>query len=79
MAKVQFAEFVSVSSQKVRMFGEIARSHVQNSLFSRHPNLSSTHPSSQTKMSVSLTPSTSLGFHSRFFLAFFSFLYLLSL
>ncbi|PFH54099.1 hypothetical protein AMATHDRAFT_83601 [Amanita thiersii Skay4041] len=64
MAKVQFAEFAVVSSHKVRMFGEIARSHVQGSLFSRH-NLSSDahHPSSQPKMSVALNPSTSLGFH----------------
>lgn len=66
MAKVQFAEFAFVSSQKVRMFGEIARSHVQGSLFSRHSNLSSTHPPPQ--MSVALHPSTSLGFHRAFFL-----------
>jgi hypothetical protein len=64
MAKVQFAEFAFVSPQKVRMFGEIARSHVHGSLFSRHSNLSSTHSPPQNPMSVALHPSTALGFHS---------------
>ncbi|KAF8627427.1 hypothetical protein AX17_006242 [Amanita inopinata Kibby_2008] len=58
MAKVQFAEFAAVSSQKAGVFGEIARSHVQT----RHTNLSSTHHPPHNKMSVALNPSTSLGF-----------------